>query len=651
MANSEDQDKTEVNPESTGENDQHAQGLKQDYTEYQTTGSSDPTGFDQARDLARKAQGESGRLLKKRFVLEDVLGKGGMGVVYKARDLRKVEAQDSNPYIATKVLGQNFKDHPQAFISLQQEAVKSQKLAHPNIVTVHDFDRDGSTIFMTMELLKGDPLDVLLEQEAPFSRESAFRYFNELCSGLDYAHKRGLIHSDFKPANIFVTTGGIVKILDFGIARAANRDSQSSDFDAGDLGALTPAYATIEMVNREAPSYSDDVYALACVFYQMLTANHPYQRMSATDALAKKLKPKRPEILTSREWQALNQGLSLTKAKRPATIAEFRDSIIPPAKSPVIKIIAAIILAFVAGGAWFAFQQYKNEAKQQDIIEAKLQTAKDCFYRESYACTIENTRVVTSLAPGNTEAAELLKAAQQAQQRMDHQSSLNRLLSDAQTCLENSDHGCAKVKAREVLDLEPGQLQAQQILAEIAREDHKLGLVAYLDRANRCLDKGDVSCANDALNEASLAGAEPAELYEVRRRADTLAEKNLADERELNQSIEALLSKAKNCLTAKDFTCASAGADDILTLDSANVAALEIQQAVKLAREQVRANNATANNFLKEAETCYRAKNYACAIAKSESALAIAPNSTDAKAMKKKAQGTQKKAKMNISIE
>lgn len=126
-------------------------------------------------------------------------------------------------------MGQNFKDHPQAFVSLQQEAVKSQKLAHPNIVTVHDFDRDGSTIFMTMELLKGDPLDSLLRLEAPFSKEVAMRYFNDLCSGLDYAHKRGLIHSDFKPGNIFVTTGGTVKILDFGIARAANKTAVSYD--------------------------------------------------------------------------------------------------------------------------------------------------------------------------------------------------------------------------------------------------------------------------------------------------------------------------------------------------------------------------------------------------------------------------------------
>ncbi|HMU67582.1 MAG TPA: hypothetical protein PKE57_10560, partial [Cellvibrionaceae bacterium] len=108
-----------------------------DYTEYQVTGN-DSSGFAKARALAQSTLASNGTLLKKRFVLEDVLGSGGMGTVYKTRDLRKVEAEDPNPYIATKVLNQDFKHHPDAFVTLQQEAAKSHTLAHPNIVTVHD---------------------------------------------------------------------------------------------------------------------------------------------------------------------------------------------------------------------------------------------------------------------------------------------------------------------------------------------------------------------------------------------------------------------------------------------------------------------------------------------------------------------------------
>ena len=651
MADPTDNDETEVNPELESSSGQAAEPDSQDFTEYETTGVTSATGFDTARNLARKAQSESGRLLKKRFVLEDVLGRGGMGVVYKARDLRKVEAEDSNPHIAVKVLGQNFKDHPHAFVSLQQEAVKSQKLAHPNIVTVHDFDREGSTIFMTMELLKGDPLDSLLKLEAPFSKETALRYFSELCSGLDYAHKRGLIHSDFKPANIFVTTSGIVKILDFGIARAANKDSLSSDFDAGDLGALTPAYATVEMVNGESPSFSDDVYALACVLYQMLTGNHPYERLSAADALAKKLKPKRVEVLTNKEWQALNQALSLSKAKRPASIEEFRANFIPEKRSQVVKIVAAVSLAVIAGGGWLGTQQYKKENENQALIDNKLQAAKECFYQQSYQCAIENARIVTSLVPGNSEAQELLKGAQQAQQKFEQQARIGRLLQESRDCLGEADYGCAKVKAREVLSVASGNAQALQLLEKIESQSRRDNVDAYLARANNCLDKGDVDCANEILDEAKIAGVEPAELYQARKRADDVA-RSLQDEaRELEAVIQTKIDAAWVCYRRNDFSCASGKAEEVLALDASNAGAIEMQQSVKLAKAQQRNNQKTVAKFLGEAEDCYQKRNYSCAIAKSESALAILPDSADAMAMKKRAVNSQNKAKKSISIE
>jgi len=91
-----------------------------------------------------------GSVLKGRFVLESIIGHGGMGIVFKAKDLRKEEAQDRNPYIAVKVLNEEFKQHPESLKALQRESRKAQDLAHPNISTVFDFDRDGGNVFMTM---------------------------------------------------------------------------------------------------------------------------------------------------------------------------------------------------------------------------------------------------------------------------------------------------------------------------------------------------------------------------------------------------------------------------------------------------------------------------------------------------------------------
>ncbi|MFU8764396.1 MAG: serine/threonine-protein kinase [Haliea sp.] len=648
-----DADATEINPEGSlpGERAPESGPPAGDYTEYQSP-TQTSAGFDRARQLAQKARSESGRLLKKRFVLEDVLGEGGMGLVYKARDLRKVEAEDRNPYIAVKVLGQNFKDHPQAFVSLQQEAVKSQKLAHPNIVTVHDFDRDGSTIFMTMELLKGDPLDSLLRLEAPFSKEVAMRYFNDLCSGLDYAHKRGLIHSDFKPGNIFVTTGGTVKILDFGIARAANKGAVSHDYDAGDLGALTPAYATVEMAKGEPPSFSDDVYALACVLYIMLTGEHPYDRKSAADALAANLKPARPAVLNNREWQALNAALSPEKSRRPATIEAFRSAMVPPKRGAgSLKGIAAVVLVLVIAGGWFGYQQYQTGLEQQRAIASRLQAAKDCFYGQDFTCAIENALVVRSLAPQDPEAGQLLAAAQQAQAETEQEQLVSSRLADAEACFAAADYACAGSRLRTLLDLVPGQAQAILLLQRVDREIARQTIAGHLQEADACIAGGDIDCARTALASAREAGAESAELEQAQRQVDTMAEELMMAARDREERLGLLLAEGRACLGMNDFACVDGRAAQLRSADPGNAGALELEQAAAAGREQQRFREQTVEGFLKEAEDCFQRKNYSCTIAKSESALAIIPRHTAASALIRRADEAQSKAKMNISIQ
>ncbi len=162
----------------------------------------------------------------------------------------KIEAQDREPYVAIKVLSDEFKSHPEAFIALQRESRKSQKIAHPNIVNVHDFDRDGDTVFMTMEYMEGKPLDKLISQyrSVGLPHSEVAKILEGICAALTYAHGQNIIHSDFKPGNIFVNNKGIAKVFDFGIARAvakADHREESLDdrtvFDAGKLGALTPA--------------------------------------------------------------------------------------------------------------------------------------------------------------------------------------------------------------------------------------------------------------------------------------------------------------------------------------------------------------------------------------------------------------------------
>jgi len=270
----------------------------------------------------------TGDVLNGRFVLEECVGAGGMSTVYKALDRRKLEANDRNPYVAVKVLNVEFRSHPDSLIALQREAKKSQSLAHTNIVRVYDFDRDGPTVYMTMEYLPGRSLAKVLR--APdfkgLDEDQAMHILEQVAHALIFAHENGIVHSDFKPANIILTDSGKVKVIDFGIARAFQRpddsDVEATRFDAGSLGALTPTYASPEMLERQEPDPRDDVYALACIAYEMLTGRHPYGRMQATEARDGGLELKRRD-LSRRQWRALKAALDFDRNKRTPTVRRF----------------------------------------------------------------------------------------------------------------------------------------------------------------------------------------------------------------------------------------------------------------------------------------------------------------------------------------
>ncbi|MDB5747730.1 MAG: protein kinase, partial [Massilia sp.] len=269
-----------------------------------------------------------GETLNGRFVLEECIGFGGMGTVYKALDLRKLEASDRKPYIAIKVLNVQFRGHPKSLIALQREARKAQALAHPNIVSVYDFDRDGPMVYLTMEYLQGKPLSQVLRAPGftglPYAQ--VLPIVTGMANALAYAHGRGFVHCDFKPGNVIVTGSGLVKVIDFGIARVFQKTEEDVDvtvFDPGSLGALTPAYASPEMLEQRDPDPRDDIYALACITYELLTGRHPFNRLSSAQARGAGMKPQRPDKLGRRQWQALKCALALERDARTPTVTRF----------------------------------------------------------------------------------------------------------------------------------------------------------------------------------------------------------------------------------------------------------------------------------------------------------------------------------------
>jgi serine/threonine protein kinase len=294
-------------------------------------------------------------------VLEKVLGKGGMGLVFAAVDRRKEEARDPNPRVALKVLNSDFQRHPQAFMALQREARKAQTLAHPNVVTVFDFDRDGDAVYMTMELLQGRSLDSMTREARGkgIGREIALPIIRGIAEGLAYAHRKGIVHSDLKPGNVFIAEDGTAKILDFGIARAvpsAVPEGERDVFDAGSLGAYTEAYATDEMVDGVDPHPADDMYALGIIAYELLTGLHPSQRHSAPSARKLGIKPAPLKGLKRKEVRAIERCLSFDRKQRPQNAGDFLKLFRGVTALQKVSLAAAAVLAVVAG--YVSYQNY-----------------------------------------------------------------------------------------------------------------------------------------------------------------------------------------------------------------------------------------------------------------------------------------------------
>ena len=166
------------------------------------------------KEAATKAQQTgAGEIGGDRYEILEEVGRGGMGIVFKARDRRLGRV------VALKKLPDNLRNHPKAVELFLREARASASLNHPNIVTVHDAGQEGEAFFMTMELMEGLPLSDILKRHGTLGARDVMKLGIQICAGLLYAHEARVIHRDIKTANLFFTRGKVVKIMDFGLAK------------------------------------------------------------------------------------------------------------------------------------------------------------------------------------------------------------------------------------------------------------------------------------------------------------------------------------------------------------------------------------------------------------------------------------------------
>ncbi|MEN8218133.1 MAG: serine/threonine-protein kinase [Pseudomonadota bacterium] len=312
-----------------------------------------------------------GLVIRDNYRLEEELGEGGMGVVWKAIDLIQEAGEARDSHVAIKFFSRDFKQHPDALKALVREFHRYKRLTHPKIVKAHGLDRFGNTYFMVMELLKGIPLNEFLKSHKNgVSIIEAKPIIKDMAEALGHAHQEGIAHLDFKPANVFYDPDEkIAKVIDFGIARPLEQSERDETlFDPGTLQALTDAYASYEMLLALEPDQRDDIYGLACVTYELLSGKHPFNRKKATTAEYEKLSPKPIKGLNNQQNQALLRALAFYRDERTLTASQFLAELFPPVKeSPNWFLVggSVIVLGLASFAAW---EHFKPQPTPEGII-------------------------------------------------------------------------------------------------------------------------------------------------------------------------------------------------------------------------------------------------------------------------------------------
>ncbi|HEY8493031.1 MAG TPA: serine/threonine-protein kinase [Myxococcota bacterium] len=249
-----------------------------------------------------------------RYQLLEEIGRGGMGVVYRAHDKRL------DRIVALKRLTDDLQAHPRAVQLLLREARAAAQLNHPNIVTVYDVDHEDGAYFITMELLEGHTLASLLRRRGRFTAPEAVWLAHQAASGLAYAHERRIVHRDVKTANLFLTRDRVVKIMDFGLAKMVEAVRRRSTRIGGTPDYMAPEQALGLEVDGRA-----DLYALGVTLYELLTGSVPFaegdtpeQRRHAPAPDPRERAPETPAVLA----ELVLELLAPEPERRPASAAE-----------------------------------------------------------------------------------------------------------------------------------------------------------------------------------------------------------------------------------------------------------------------------------------------------------------------------------------
>ena len=293
-----------------------------------------------------------GTCLKGRYLLGEVIGKGGMAVVYKAYDFR------TGRTVAVKVLRDQYSQDAEFVRRFQQEAEAASAITHENLIDIYDVGEQNGTRFIVMEYVDGMTLKSLIKEHGALDNYSAITIARQICTALQVAHDAHIIHRDIKPQNILLDRKGIAVLADFGIAKTSDTQTITGDGESGVLGSVH--YFSPEQARGEGANACSDLYSLGVVLYEMVTAELPFQGDTAVAIALHHMntEPTPPIERNPRVTPALNEIILKAIRKKPEdryqSAREFYDDL-------------SLALVYPEGG--FIRDAKKKDAEDEDGTE------------------------------------------------------------------------------------------------------------------------------------------------------------------------------------------------------------------------------------------------------------------------------------------
>ncbi|WP_339805674.1 serine/threonine-protein kinase [uncultured Marinobacter sp.] len=332
-----------------------------------------PTAAAAEENTGNRRHKRLGMVLNARYRIVSLIASGGMSDVYKAVDLHLEQAGSKDNLVALKILRTSLTRDVAARSLLAREAAKSRRLSHPNIIRVHELNHDGENWFLVMELLDGEPLSRIIQRARPngLKWKGCKAVLRQVSDALAFSHKQGIVHADLKPSNIFFTKEGTIKLLDFGVSRAL-QSHQPEDYlnprteDETSIYGYTPAYASPDLIAGKDPTPQDDLYALGCISFELLSTRHPFDREKVSERQLAKARLRKPRGMPARFWRVTRQQLRYQP--KGSSLDELQATLSPLPWSTWGLTAGTLVVAAIGSAFWHSEYQ-RAEATERQLAQ------------------------------------------------------------------------------------------------------------------------------------------------------------------------------------------------------------------------------------------------------------------------------------------